>query len=191
MTVSALAIILILEYMTNAELAILGLVVEAPRHGYEIEQLIEQRGIRNWTDVGFSSIYYILTKLEQRGWISGHLQPAAGRGPSRNVYTIQPEGQVAWHQSTLAALSGPSQPNSSFLLGLAGLPGIQPEEAVDALREYRKRILKRRDEVQEAWRQAETLPFFLQGMFEYSNNLIETELDWLDRYIPRLASQIS
>jgi DNA-binding PadR family transcriptional regulator len=177
--------------MTNAELAILGLVAEAPRHGYEIEQLIEQRGMRNWTEVAFSSIYYILGKLEQRGWISSQSQPAAGRGPSRRVYTIQPDGKAAWQQATLAALSGPGQPNSSFLLGLAGLPGIQPEEAVDALREYRKGILKHRDEVQEAWRQAESLPFFLQGMFEYSSNLIDTELEWLDRYIPRLASQIS
>lgn len=176
--------------MTNAELAILGLVAEAPRHGYEIEQLIEQRGMRNWTEVGFSSIYYILSKLEQRGWIDSHMEPAAGRGPSRKVYTIKPAGLSAWQEATIAALAGPGEPNSSFLLGLAGLPGIQPKEAVEALREYRKRILKRRDEVQAAWQQAETLPFFLQGMFEYSSNLIETELDWLDRYIPRLASQI-
>ena len=27
--------------ITNAELAILGLIVEQPRHGYEIEQVIE------------------------------------------------------------------------------------------------------------------------------------------------------
>jgi len=73
--------------MTNAELAILGLVAEAPRHGYEIEQLIENRGMRNWTEVGFSSIYYILNKLEQRSLIRSHREPAAGRGvgdPRRN-----------------------------------------------------------------------------------------------------------
>ena len=46
--------------LTNAELAILSLIVEQPRHGYEIEQVIEQRGMREWTDVGFSSIYYLL-----------------------------------------------------------------------------------------------------------------------------------
>ncbi|MEX2144087.1 MAG: PadR family transcriptional regulator, partial [Anaerolineales bacterium] len=60
--------------MTNAELAILGLVVEAPRHGYEIEQLIESRGMRNWAEVGFSSIYYILGKLEARGWVRSQRQ---------------------------------------------------------------------------------------------------------------------
>lgn len=176
--------------MTNAELAILGLVAEAPRHGYEIEQLIEQRGMRNWTEVGFSSIYYILTKLEERGWINSAKQPAAGRGPDRKVYTILPEGQTAWYEATLAALGGPGQPNSSFLLGLAGLPGIRPEEAVAALRQYRRGVIKRKEEVQQAWQQAGDIPFFLEGMFEYSDNLFQTELDWLDRYIPRFESQI-
>ena len=35
--------------MTNAELAVLSLVAEKPRHGYEIEQVIEERGMRDWT----------------------------------------------------------------------------------------------------------------------------------------------
>lgn len=182
--------ILVLEYMTNAELAILGLVTEAPRHGYEIETLIEQRGMRSWTDLGFSSIYYILAKLQERGLIHGHNEPAAGRGPLRKVFTVTGKGEAAWRRATLEALAGPGQPNSSFLLGLAGLPGIGAQEAVTALREYRRGVLRRREEVQQAWQQAENLPVFLQGMFEYSDSLLQTEIEWLDRYIPRLESQI-
>ena len=53
--------------MTNAELAVLSLLVEQPRHGYEIERVIEERGMRDWTEIGFSSIYYVLGKLEKRG----------------------------------------------------------------------------------------------------------------------------
>ena len=47
--------------MTNAELVVLSLIAEKPRHGYEIEVVIEARGMREWTEVGFSSIYYIQT----------------------------------------------------------------------------------------------------------------------------------
>lgn len=177
--------------MTNAELAILGLVAEAPRHGYEIEQLIEERGMRDWTVVGFSSIYYILGKLEQRGLIRSHHEPAAGRGPSRKVYTIQPQGRSAWHQGTLQALSRPAHPDSSFLLGLAGLPGLSPQEAAAALRQYRRNLIQNRDYIQQTWQQRGELPVFLEGMFEYSYNLLQTELEWLDRYIPRLESQIT
>ena len=59
--------------MTNAELAILSLVAEQPRHGYEIESVIEQRGMRAWTEIGFSSIYYILKKLEKAGLIAAEI----------------------------------------------------------------------------------------------------------------------
>jgi len=67
--------------MTNAELAILSLVAERPRHGYEIEQVIAERGMRDWTEVGFSSIYYLLKKLEQEHLIESRLE-ATDRGPS-------------------------------------------------------------------------------------------------------------
>ena len=36
---------------------ILGILAEQPHHGYQIEKLIIDRGMRKWTDVGFSSIY--------------------------------------------------------------------------------------------------------------------------------------
>ena len=45
---------------------ILGILAEQPHHGYQIEKLIVDRGMRKWTDVGFSSIYYVLEKLEKK-----------------------------------------------------------------------------------------------------------------------------
>ena len=56
-----------MQVLTPAELTVLGLIVEQPRHGYDLEQVIEERGIRQWTDIAFSSIYYVLAKLEKRG----------------------------------------------------------------------------------------------------------------------------
>lgn len=177
--------------MTDAELAILGLIAEAPRHGYEIEQVMEQRNMRRWADIGFSSIYYLLNKLEGKGWITSQAQPAEGRGPARKVYTIAPAGQQAWYAATLAALGGPGKLNTTFLTGLAGLPGLRPNDVVAALRQYRRSVFERKQEVEQAWQNAAELPFFLEGMFEYSANMLETELEWLDRYIPRFESQIS
>ena len=62
--------ILKIEYsmnrISNIEAAILGLLCERPQYGYEIEKIIEKRNMRNWTEIGFSSIYYILKKLEEK-----------------------------------------------------------------------------------------------------------------------------
>ena len=38
-------------------------------YGYTIEKIIEERGMRHWTDIGFSSIYYVLKRLESRNLI--------------------------------------------------------------------------------------------------------------------------
>jgi len=78
--------------MTNAELAILSLISETPRHGYEIEQIIEKRGMREWTEIGFSSIYYLLNKLEKAGQVESQLIPTQGRGSARRVYQITAGG---------------------------------------------------------------------------------------------------
>ena len=54
----------------SAELLILSLVDDRPRHGYEIGQLIELRsgGVLRFN---VASLYPLLYRLEKRGWIRG------------------------------------------------------------------------------------------------------------------------
>ena len=176
--------------MTNAELAILGLVLEKPRHGYEIEQTIEERGMRDWTEVGFSSIYYILNKLEDRGLITSHKEAAPGKGPARKVFSATEQGGNAWYQATIKALSEPGVPTHSFLLGLAGLPAIADQQAIEALRAYKLKLEERRAGLKAKWEgSVQTMPLFLDGMFEYSFRLVETEISWLEEFIQKLEAQ--
>lgn len=176
--------------LTSAELAILGLVLERPRHGYAIEQVIEERDMRDWTEVGFSSIYYILNKLEERRLIDSQLEKPAGKGPARKVYNITSEGQAAWHQATIEALSDASKPNSSFLLGLVGLPAIPSGDALKALRQYREALVERRLNLEAKWEAASVngIPLFLEGMFSYGVQLVQAEIDWLDEFVVKLET---
>ena len=50
--------------MKNAELAILSLIAEQPRHGYDIERVIEAWGMREWTEIGFYMEHQIETWLK-------------------------------------------------------------------------------------------------------------------------------
>jgi DNA-binding PadR family transcriptional regulator len=175
--------------MTNSELAILSLIAETPRHGYEIEQVLESRGMREWTDLGFSSIYFNLKKLEKAGLISAQIEIQAGQGPARKVYSITPAGLEAWRAGTIDALAEPVQRPSPFLLGLSNLPGIPPAEARSALERYRDRLRAHRDRVQARWDdQRDGLPEHVGWMFDYSINLIQTELDWITDLIDKLEA---
>jgi len=54
----------------SAELLILSLVEDQPRHGYDIGQLIEQRS-QGVLKFNVASLYPLLYRLEKRGWIQG------------------------------------------------------------------------------------------------------------------------
>jgi DNA-binding PadR family transcriptional regulator len=176
--------------VTNTELAILSLIVEEPRHGYEIEQVIEARGMRDWTEIGFSSIYYILKKLEQSGWLTSRLAETSEQGPARKVYSATEAGYAAWREAILNALSTPPQINSPFQLGLSNLPGIPRHDALAALGSYRDRLAERFDYVKARRdRAGAALPDHVAAMFDFSLTLIEAELRWLEQFIERIENR--
>ena len=173
--------------MTNAELAILSLIVEKSRHGYEIDQVIKEREMRNWTEVGFSSIYYILNKLEKKGLVEGQLEKPTGKGPARKVYHITAAGLEAYHEATLDAISTPVPPYSAFLLGLSNLQGIPTEDSLAALNQYRRKMSERADHLRSRWAAAKAgVHFSVNALFDYSMTLIDAELSWITDFIHQL-----
>jgi len=171
--------------LTNAELAILSLVAEKPRHGYEMEQVIEGRGMREWTEVGFSSIYYLLKKLEKDGLVEGQLEKAE-RGPARKVYRPTPAGWQALRDGVLEALSVPQPCYSPLQLGMANLPGIPPNEAIAALEQYREALIERIEGVQATWDRQRPLPYFVDAMFDHGITMAETEIAWIEKLIKQV-----
>lgn len=189
---------------TNTELAILGLVAEGPRHGYQIEQDIEQRGMRNWTEIGFSSIYYILNKLEKAGWLVSALSelalsveppealdtqpaPRAG-GPARRVYQVTGEGRAALREAVRRRLAEPRPRSGDFELALANLPVLAPEEARAALEIQRSALRTRLERLIDKWAADQAaapgdLPPHVNALFDHSLAMIRAELKWLNRYL--------
>ncbi|HTI38640.1 MAG TPA: PadR family transcriptional regulator [Vicinamibacterales bacterium] len=75
----------------SAELLILSLVEPRARHGYEISKLIEQRsGGRLRFKV--ASLYPLLYRLEERGWIVGRWIEKPGER-RRRFYRLTPGGR--------------------------------------------------------------------------------------------------
>src|SRR5215813_5208664 len=76
----------------SAELLILSLVEHRARHGYEIGKLIEQRSdgrIR----FKVASLYPLLYRLEERGWIAGRWVERADER-RRRFYRLTAEGRA-------------------------------------------------------------------------------------------------
>lgn len=177
--------------MTNKELAILGLVAERPKHGYQIEQDIESRGMRNWTEIGFSSIYHILNKLQKAGWIAGAVTAARKEqgpsGPARKVFHVTETGAHALREAVHQRLAQPRPRSADFDLGLGNLPILSSRAARAAIAAHRDGLRARRRQVQAKWavdRQADAhLPSHAEALFERSLALIDAEITWVEKYL--------
>ena len=98
----------------SAELLILSLVEERPRHGYEIAKLIETRS-QGALRFHAASLYPALYRMERRGWIQGRWVEKAGQR-RRRYYRISAEGR-----HVLAARRGLWE---GFFLALQRVGGI-------------------------------------------------------------------
>jgi PadR family transcriptional regulator PadR len=74
-----------------AELVVLALLEDEPRHGYELAKLIEDRSSGALT-FNFASLYATLYKLEERKWIQGRWVEKPGQR-RRRYYKITAQGR--------------------------------------------------------------------------------------------------
>src|SRR5512134_881547 len=75
----------------SAELIVLSIVETAPRHGYEISKLIESRS-GGQLKFHVASLYPLLYRLEERGWLQGRWVEKAGER-RRRFYRLTAEGR--------------------------------------------------------------------------------------------------
>ena len=75
----------------SAELLILSLVEDRPRHGYDIGKLIALRS-KGALRFNVASLYPLLYRLEKRGWIEGKWVEKAGER-RRRLYRLTTEGR--------------------------------------------------------------------------------------------------
>src|SRR3954462_13483088 len=75
----------------SAELLILSLIEDTPRHGYEIGKTIETRSA-GVVKFNVASLYPLLYRLEKRGWMQGPWVEKAGQR-RRRYYKLTPAGE--------------------------------------------------------------------------------------------------
>jgi transcriptional regulator len=76
----------------SAEFLILSLLDVEPRHGYELQKLIEVRS-RGVLTFHVASLYPLLYRMEDRGWIAGRWVEKAGER-RRRFYRLMPPGRA-------------------------------------------------------------------------------------------------
>ncbi len=95
--------------------AVLGLLAQRPRHGYELRAAFEAfvGGRENW-DVNPAQIYSTLTRLQENGLVVENGVTQAS-GPEKRIYTITPRGQDALREWFSTAIEREHQRDEFFI----------------------------------------------------------------------------
>jgi DNA-binding PadR family transcriptional regulator len=178
-----------MKKLSNLEFVILALVAENPIHGYQIEHLIVERGMREWTDIGFSSIYHVLGKLQKAGYLTSESDLSFDR-PARKVFSLAPQGFELFHDETLFRLSSPQPNTADFDLALSCLPVLKKDEiknAIEAVQSSLTGKIKEIEEKQSAF--SGGMAPHVNDFFDHSLKAMRSELDWISNYLLKMEKK--
>lgn len=123
-----------MEGISEKEVILLGLIAEEPIHAYGLEEKIRFRQMDMWTTIGFSSIYRVLSRLEEKGLIDTRLAHE-GQGATRKVHEVNADGRRVLARGVLEHLSSMKPMKNPFSVGLANITRAPYDEVVSELKE--------------------------------------------------------
>ncbi|MDD1774609.1 MAG: PadR family transcriptional regulator [Methanobacterium sp.] len=178
------------EQISDLEAAILGLLYEEPQYGYQLEKTIEGWGMRNWTQIGFSSIYYILKKLEKKELVKAKLEQMEGK-PARKVFTITTMGRETMKEKIKDLLSWNKKLISPFDLGLAYMNYLKPSEVVECLENYKESASGRIRFLESSVKTQKELksPPHMVALFSRPLKQLKNDVEWVEEFITEIKSE--
>jgi DNA-binding PadR family transcriptional regulator len=178
--------------MTDAELTILSLIAEGARYGHEIQQIIDERGLREWVTIGFSSVHYILNRLERQQLLTSEVR-AEGRGPGRKLFSITDAGRGVLQTAVSDLLRQPRSLGTGFELGLANLSSLKPQQAYLALKHHQADLQQQLHLVEQSWerhqKNGEEAPPHIRALYTHSLAVMRAELAWLSQFVEDWAKR--
>ncbi|MBA3489967.1 MAG: PadR family transcriptional regulator [Longispora sp.] len=169
------------------DLAILGLLHEAPMHGYELRKQLSVKLGAFRAAISYGSLYPTLRRLQASNWISEENDPNATptlvNRRSRVVYKITGEGKERF-QELLAAVGPETYDDEGFGIHFAFFARTDADTRLRILEGRRRRIEEKREGLRETLhRAAERFDAYTQELQRHGLEGAEREVRWLEELI--------
>ena len=173
------------------EMAILGILHEAPMHGYELRKQLALKIGAMRAAISYGSLYPTLRRLQSHGWIT-----EAGESPAddesvppltsrrgRVVYKITAEGKERFQE--LLAHTGPETfDDPGFGVHFAFFARTDAEIRLRILEGRRRRVEERREGLRDVLtRAAERVDAYTLELQRHGLDACEREVRWLEELI--------
>ncbi len=170
--------------LTNVEFILLEIIHEkAETSGYSINNVILERGIREWAGIGTTSIYSGLSKLEKKEFVAGEVDYSKkGKGPLPKKYRLTAEGINILKQEIVHSLSSTRERDRKFDIALAWIMFISRDNAVEALNKRKHFLESETARIKEVFNAQGgfSLPFHVIALFRHTFGMLESEIKFSD-----------
>jgi DNA-binding PadR family transcriptional regulator len=165
--------------LTKNDLLVLGLLLDRPMHGYEINQYVKAEGVTTWFDISTAAIYYSLGKLRRQNLISE--ARARSGGAERSVYHVTEQGREQFFAGMEDTLASEEPIRFEYDLGIFLLNKLPQNRALELL-EKRSDFLRHWSDALaqtlEQGRAARSQPLRM-AILEHAAACVQVEIEWL------------
>lgn len=162
------------------DMAILGLLLDAPMHGYELRKRLTGL-LGPFRAFSYGSLYPALKRLQTSGFIKEEtVGPSGTVRRARRVYRITPAGETQF--ANLVADTGPQNyTDDGFGVHLAFFSSTPAEARLRILEGRRRQVEERREELRRAV--ATGADHYTTGLHQLSLESADREVSWLNELI--------
>ncbi|MGA1793421.1 MAG: PadR family transcriptional regulator [Thermoplasmatota archaeon] len=165
--------------LSNKEAALIGLLLEEPMYPYQIEKVVQFRDMRSWTEISMSSIYKVLSKLEEKGFVESKVSISDENKPQK-VFSVTGNGREAMREKVRELVSKPESMKWRVDVGTYNLDVLSKKEMAEAIGEYEKglkELLKGYGELEDYMR-GEGCPEWRIAVAVRPQYLLKAEIEW-------------
>ena len=174
-----------MEEISHKQFVILGLIAEEPSHAYSINQRIDERGMRDWTAIGKSSIYRVISELENAKLVECYEEEVDNR--KRKVYMITDYGARILKERTYSAIKGFIGKNDEdFYVAFSMLPILNTEEIIEAVSFSIETMKKHKLELESMLNKNPNYPINVSGLFIHPIKILETDIQFLEWVVEKV-----
>ncbi len=167
--------------------AILGLLAQKPRHGYELRAAFEAvvGGDENW-EVKPAQIYTTLERLEEAGLVKRSSDLGEGDEPSRRVYAVTRSGRDALAEWFANGVTPEHQRDEFFVKLMIGLASgeANPRKIIQTQRSHLYQELHSATALRDSYDKKSAIAQIL--LLDKVTMHLEADLRWLDMAEMRL-----
>ncbi len=162
--------------------ALLGLLAESPKYGYEIKRRFEG-ALGNVWSVSYGQLYPTLRRLSEQGWVTKKTEPGK-KSAEKNIYSITEKGIGRLNEWLLKPLRNTYKVKDEFTLRFLFFSKLPKDTVLEYLKGQQKKSVLQKDSYKRTLVSLrDEMDYYLQAIIRKGIIHLEAENQWLEEVI--------